>query len=67
MHEGDQLQTELLSQLCSRVPWNGISPRDLTRGHRMFSFIRKGTGRPNPAAIRAVQLELFPEGTHYGS
>ncbi len=48
-------------------PWGGISPRYLTRVFGQFSFTRKGMGRPNLEVIRAVQLELFPEGTSYGT
>ena len=54
-------------ELDLRMPWNGVSPRCLTRGSKVFSFLRKGMTRPNPEPIVAVQLELFPEGTPYGS
>ena len=54
-------------ELALRMPWDGFDPRSLTRGFRSSSFIRKGTGRPNLRASSAVQLELFPEGTSYGS
>ncbi len=49
------------------MPWHGISPRYLTRGSRLISFVRKGTGRTVQDEIRDAQLELFPEGTPYGS
>ena len=61
-HVGDQLKLEL------RMPWDGYSPRGLTGSFRRFSFLRKGMTRPDPEPIEGpVQLELFPEGTHYGS
>jgi len=53
-------------KLSLGMPWDGVDPRYLTRGHEFVSFTSEGTGRPNLEA-RAVQLELFPEGTHYGS
>ncbi len=60
---GDQLELKL------GMPWHGVSPRYLTRGHKAFSLASEGTGRsilrPNPA-LHVVQLELFPEGTSYG-
>ncbi len=48
------------------MPWDGKSPRFLTRGFEIFSLASEGTGRLNLDAP-AVQLELFPEGTSYGS
>ena len=51
-----------------RMPWDGYSPRVLTKSSNLFTF-QAGTGRSNPEPIRAtdvVQLELFPEGTSYG-
>ena len=51
------------------MAWNGYSPRSLTRGAISFTF-QAGTGRLNlelPQPILAVQLELFPEGTYYGT
>ena len=58
---GDQLELDL------RMPWDGFDPRALTKGSIMFSFLRKGMTRPDLEANEAVELELFPEGTHYGS
>jgi len=54
------------SQLCLSLgmPWDGVSPRYLTKVFGRFSFVRKGTGRVNPDA-QDIQLELFPEGTSY--
>ena len=52
------------------MPWDGISPRYLTRAPKRISLASEGTGRANLEPIRlieSVQLELFPEGTHYGS
>jgi len=60
----EQLELEL------GMPWYGISPRYLTRAPERISLSSEGTGRPNLELVRpvfAVQLELFPEGTHYGS
>ncbi len=59
----DQLRLEL------RLPWDGYSPRSLTKAAERFTF-QAGMGRLNRVLIpfeEAVQLELFPEGTHYGS
>ena len=57
----EQLKLEL------GMPWDGKDPRYLTKAYERFKLARIGTGRPNPVRIHAVQLELFPEGTHYGS
>ena len=62
--DGEQLLLKL------RMPWDGRSPRYLTRVHSVFSFASVGTGRSigEPVETRLVdQLELFPEGTHYGT
>ncbi len=51
------------------APWGGRSPRELTRAYKTFTF-RAGTGRVDHEPIVAtdsVQLELFPEGTSYGT
>ena len=56
-------------QLDLGMPWNGYDPRSLTRIVQNLTF-RAGTGRVNLepiGAMEGVQLELFPEGTHYGS
>ncbi len=50
-----------------RMPWDGHDPRTLTKGSRIFSLASEGTGRVNRDEILGVQLELFPEGTHYGT
>ena len=60
-HISEQLLLDL------KMPWGGISPRFLTRGAELYSFTAQGTGRPDPVRIEAVQLELFPKGTPYGS
>ena len=60
----DQLLLEL------RMPWDGVSPRYLTRVHSNLSLFSEGTGRSNRKPIQmlpVVQLELFPEGTSYGT
>ena len=43
----EQLEIDLWGELDSPVrdPWGGRSPRELTRGFEMFSFVRSGTGR----------------------
>ena len=56
---------QLLLEL--RMPWNGYDPRSLTDAFQRFSLIREGTGRVNLEPILATQLELFPEGTPYGT
>ena len=63
-HPPDQRSSE------SAEPWNGKSPRTLTRAYERFSLSSEGTGRANlepTRLIESVQLELFPEGTHYGT
>ncbi len=52
------------------MPWDGISPRYLTRAPKRISLSSEGTGRPSQESFQAThadQIELFPEGTHYGS
>ena len=53
-----------------RMPWDGVCPRALTKGSRVFSLSSEGTGRssqdPNPTP-HVDQFELFPEGTSYGT
>ena len=63
MHLRDSNQFELVFK---EMPWNGYSPRGLTKAFGSFSFIREGTGRLSQDAS-AEQLELFPEGTSYGT
>ena len=46
------------------MPWDGVSPRYLTRAPKKLSLASEGTGRVNPDDS---QLELFPEGTPYGA
>ncbi len=58
--KGEQLVL-LLEDRRLVVPWNGRSPRSLTRAHERFSFVRSGTGRANPDLSLGVQLTLFPE------
>ncbi len=51
------------------MPWNGYSPRSLTRIAKILTF-QAGTGRSNLGTFEAIdvdQIELFPEGTPYGS
>ena len=49
------------------MPWDGRSPRYLTRAAELFSLASEGTGRSIRDVPLVVQLELFPEGTSYGS
>ena len=52
------------------MPWDGRSPRSLTRVAQALSLASEGTGRVNLESFRPVQviqLELFPEGTSYGA
>ncbi len=55
-------------QLRLRMPWDGYSPRALTKSANIFTF-QAGMGRVNREIISndEEQLELFPEGTHYGT
>ena len=48
-----------------KLPWNGISPRYLTKGSRILRLAPEGTGRPMVEANVPGQLELFPEGTSF--
>jgi len=65
-HRLRSLQSLQLS-LDLRMPWNGHSPRGLTRGSRVVSFVRKGMGRSILPRDPVTNLELFPEGTSYGT
>jgi len=47
-------------------PWGGRSPRELTRGAKLFSLSSEGTGRPN-LEDSAAQFKLLLEGGSYGS
>ena len=48
-------------------PWDGVSPRYLTRVHKVFSFPRERMTWPTQDPIHGLQIEMFPEGTPYGS
>ena len=52
------------------MPWNGYDPRSLTRVAKFLTF-QAGMGRVNHEIIsdaeEDTQLEVFPEGTHYGT
>ena len=57
-------------ELDLRMPWNGVSPRYLTSCFAAFSLSSEGTGRSNLRPLEAIdvdQIELFPEGTSYGT
>ena len=59
MHvHGEQL---LLDLRYSELPWNGRSPRDLTKGAILFSLPHVGATPPTLALDQAVQLKLFPQ------
>ena len=53
-------------QLALGMPWNGVSPRYLTGAHERFSLVAGGDDPADPEAD-GTQLELFPEGTSYGT
>ena len=60
---GEQLSLRL------RMPWDGYDPRSLTRV-RISLTSWQGTGRSIQEQVGrpdVAQLELFPEGTSYGS
>ena len=47
-------------------PWDGQDPRDLTKGADFLRLAPRGA--PDDFVLEdAEQLELFPEGTPYGS
>ena len=48
------------------MPWNGVSPRYLTKAPPKLSLASEGTGR-SIRTLSSIQLELFPEGTPYGT
>ena len=49
------------------MPWDGVSPRFLTRAPKARSLASEGTGRVIQDLRHGDQLELFPEGTSFGS
>ena len=49
------------------MPWDGVSPRFLTRAPKKLSLASEGTGRSIQEAISSIQLELFPEEKLFGS
>ena len=49
-----------------RMPWNGWSPRYLTRGHLLRTLANEGASR-SIQDEHVEQLELFPKGTSYGA
>ncbi len=50
-------------QLCLKLgmPWEGVSPRYLTRAHFDFSLGARGDDPPEPSDSHPAQLSLFPE------
>ncbi len=56
IRDGDQLELDLFPE----VPWNGYSPRDLTRSRKVLS-LRQGPPPPRgDAGADPRQLELWP-------
>ena len=55
---GDQLSLDLKDPLA---PWNGVSPRYLTKGSQILSLASEGASRSIQDADGDPQLELFPE------
>ena len=69
-HDCTEVQLHVKSEqlrLKLGMPWDGVSPRCLTRGFERLSLASEGTGRSIGDAVPSIQMELFPEGTHYGS
>jgi len=48
------------------MPWDGYDPRSLTKAAIEFSVTASGTRRVESYEL-VEQLELFPEGTSYGT
>ena len=61
-HVGEQLWLDL-----DLGPWDGQSPRYLTRCAKNFSFPRKRMTWPTQDLDQGLQIEMFPEGTPYGT
>ncbi len=57
---GEQLELALLDKRL-RVPWNGRSPRELTRAHNSL-FLRHGPQKSVSDLVCVGQLELFVAG-----
>ncbi len=49
------------------MPWDGVSPRYLTKAPKKLSLASEGTGRSIRRPFTSIQLELFPEETSYGT
>jgi len=49
------------------MPWNGVSPRYLTKAPKKLSLASEGMGRSIPEPSQSIQLELFPEEKSFGS
>ena len=47
-------------------PWQGRPVRELTRGANLYTFTARGAPADTSCEI-VEQLELFPEGTPYGT
>ncbi len=55
-----------MASLVAMAPWGGVSPRTLTKAHLKFSLPSERATWPILDAS-GLQLELFPEGTSYGT
>jgi len=58
---GEQLKLEL------GMPWDGVSPRYLTRAPKRLSLASERTTWPAEKLAQAIQLELFPEEKSFGT
>ncbi len=55
------------SQKVLKGPWNGRSPRDLTKAAKLFRFREPPANASGKIDSVGAQLEMFPEGTPYGT
>jgi len=59
------LSMEAQLSLELRMPWDGYSPRGLTKGANVFRLPPRGREPVDPECSNVDQLELFPEGTSF--
>ncbi len=57
----------MISEESKSEPWGGRSPRDLTKAAEMFRFREHPANASEMISVGRDQLELFPEGTSYGT
>ncbi len=59
----------VMARSSSSEPWGGRSPRDLTKAAEMFRFREPPANASGMSDCKVAkdQLEMFPEGTHYGT